>query len=216
MVLLGSSQILLLKQVRESLAGRISIFELFPLMMAEIGAKEDKTPKAPLLHDLLANPNPGDSLSSLPEVLFDKEEAEKRNAQEYLLRWGGMPALINLPESERDQWIKDYTYTYLERDLADLARISDLYPFSTLQKIAALRTAQLINFAELARDAALHTDRTRRYLEYLKLSYQVFFVPPYYENLTKRLVKTPKLYWLRSRHLETFNRLHRRSEWPSI
>lgn len=196
MVLLGSSQILLLKRIRESLAGRVSIYELFPLMMSEIASTEDKELKPPLFDKLLLCEKIEDILDEEREVLFDEQDSYGREFQDYLLRWGGMPALINLPESEREKWLKDYEYTYLERDLADLARLNDLLPFRNLQKIAALRSAGLLNYSDLARDAGISIERTRRYLEYLKISYQVFFLPPYYENLTKRLVKSAKLYWM--------------------
>jgi hypothetical protein len=53
-----------------------------------------------------------------------------------------------------------------------------------------------LNYSELARDAGISVDTTRRYLEYLRLSYQVFFLPPFYRNLTSSLIKTPKLYWI--------------------
>jgi predicted AAA+ superfamily ATPase len=107
-----------------------------------------------------------------------------------------MPALLHLPEEERGKWLKDYEYTYLERDLGDLARLSDLIPFRTFQKLSALRSAQLLNYSELARDASLSADTARRYMQYLNLSYQTILLQPYYENLTSSVVKTPKIYWL--------------------
>jgi predicted AAA+ superfamily ATPase len=113
-----------------------------------------------------------------------------------MLQWGGMPALLHLSDDERWQWLKDYEYTYLERDIADLARLSDLAPFRTFQRLSALRSGQLLNYSELARDASVSVDTARRYLEYLHLSYQVVLLQPYYRNLTSTLVKTPKLFWL--------------------
>jgi len=194
-VLLGSSQILLLKKIRESLAGRISIFELYPLMLCELIAK--KTVQPPLFAKLLSTKNSINSvLLTEPTILFENETTIKQ-AEEHLLQVGGMPALLTLPNKESCfAWIKDYEQTYLERDLADLARINDLQPFRLFQKLSALRSAQLINYSELARDAGFSVDTAKRYLEYLKLSYQVILLQPYYKNLTSALVKTPKLYWL--------------------
>jgi predicted AAA+ superfamily ATPase len=194
-VLLGSSQILLLKNVRESLAGRVSIYELFPLMFAEILADSEEELAPPLIDKILIS-TVEEVCSSLPNVLFGKAESQAKEAQAYLLRWGGMPALINLPEDERQKWLRDYEYTYLERDLSDLARLNDLQPFRTFQKLAALRTGQLLNYSELARDASISADTAHRYLEYLKLSYQVILLQPYHNNLTRSIVKTPKIYWL--------------------
>lgn len=194
-VLLGSSQILLLYKVRESLAGRISIYEIFPLMISEL-IQEEKEPTPPLLDLLLRSKNIASELEQMPQVLFGQDESKKIEAQSFILQWGGMPSLIHLNDLEKRKWIKDYEYTYLERDLADLARLHDLQPFRIFQKVAALRSAYLLNYSELARDTGLSVDTSRRYIEYLKLSYQVIFVPPYYKNITATLIKTPKLYWL--------------------
>lgn len=194
--LLGSSQITLLKQIRESLAGRVSIFELYPLTMAEIYTPDNKPLTLPLLDKLLTNATIDDVLNNIPSVLLDGEEAERKAAQTYLLEFGGMPALLHIPKEERAKWIRDYELTYLERDLADLARLSDLQPFRLFQKLSALRSAQLLNYSELARDAGVSVDTARRYLEYLKLSYQVELLQPYYRNLTSSAIKTPKLYCL--------------------
>lgn len=196
-VLLGSSQILLLKKIRETLAGRISIFELWPLMMSEIFNNADMAPQAPPLVDDIFSPLSIDEiLSKQPGVLLNDEDALRKSAQDYLLQWGGMPALPALSVSERLQWLKDYEYTYLERDVVDLARLDDLMPFRNFQRLASLRSGCLLNYAELARDAAVSVDTARRYFEYLRLSYQTFILPPYQVNLTSTVIKTPKLYWL--------------------
>jgi hypothetical protein len=107
-----------------------------------------------------------------------------------------MPALLPLDASDRFQWLKDYEYTYLERDVADLVRLDDLLPFRKFQRLAALRSGCLLNYAELARDVAVSIDTARRYLEYLRISYQTWLLPPYHVNLTSTVIKTPKTYWL--------------------
>jgi uncharacterized protein len=195
-VLLGSSQITLLKQIRESLAGRISIYELFPLTIAELLTSPEQILQKPLLDHLLGAQSVTDILKEIPSILFNQEEMQRKSAETHLLEWGGMPALLNIPKEERRKWLRDYEFTYLERDLTDLARLSDLQPFRLFQKLAALRSSQLLNYSELARDAGLSVDTARRYLEYLKLSYQVELLQPYYRNLTSAMVKTPKLIWL--------------------
>ncbi|MEI6610571.1 MAG: ATP-binding protein [Deltaproteobacteria bacterium] len=196
-ILLGSSQILLLKKIRETLAGRISIFELWPLMMCEIFNNSATAPRGlPLVDSLYSTMNCDDIFGNQPGTLLDDENALRRSAQDYLLQWGGMPALVALPAEERRQWLKDYEYTYLERDVADLARLNDLMPFRKFQRLTALRSGCLLNYAELARDAAVSVDTARRYLEYLRLSYQTVLLPPYHSNLTSAVIKTPKTYWL--------------------
>ncbi|MEW6219937.1 MAG: ATP-binding protein [Thermodesulfobacteriota bacterium] len=196
--LLGSSQILLLERIRESLAGRITLFELWPLLMRELRLPgEEQAPCGPpLLDQLLEGVPAGTVLADLPSVTMGREMLAAWEAEEHLLRWGGMPALLPLAAADRWQWLRDYEHTYLERDLGDLARLRDLAPFRKLQRLAALRSASLLNYSELARDAAIGVDSSRRYLEYLRLSYQVVLIQPFHENLTSALVKTPKLYWL--------------------
>lgn len=194
-VLLGSSQILLLKRIRETLAGRVSLFELWPLMMSEIAATGN-APSPPLVDRLFSETSLKDILGSIPGILLDREDEAARRAEAYLLQWGGMPGLMPLNDDERRQWLKDYGYTYLERDLGDLARLDDLSPFRKFQRLTALRSGCLLNYSELARDAAVSVDTARRYLEYLRLSYQTLLLPPYRINLTSAVVKTPKVYWL--------------------
>jgi predicted AAA+ superfamily ATPase len=134
-------------------------------------------------------------LSNLPSVLLEADGYTFRQAEQYMLAWGGMPALLPLSEKERWEWLKNYGYTYLERDLGDLARLDDLMPFRTYQKLSALRSSMLLNFSELARDAGISVDSARRYMEYLRLSYQAFLLRPYHKNITSSTVKTPKIFW---------------------
>lgn len=197
-VMLGSSQILLLKKIRESLAGRVSIYELWPLLMSEICTDNNtsKDVKAPLIDRLFSERNLSSVLNNVASVLMDREDNTCQEAENYLLQWGGMPALLPLSEDERWKWLKDYEYTYLERDLSDLARLDDLQPFRKFQKLSALRSGSLLNYSEIARDASVSVDTARRYLEYLRLSYQVLLIQPYYKNITSSVIKTPKLYWL--------------------
>ena len=166
-VLLGSSQILLLKKIRESLAGRISLYELWPLMMSEIYAGAGaKSVKPPILDRILEEEDFQKLMESLPSVLIGEDDVKLKEAQKHLLRWGGMPVILSIKKAdERQKWLRDYTYTYLERDLADLSRF---------QTLAALRNAKLLNYSELARDAGISVDTSKRYLEYLKISYQAY------------------------------------------
>ncbi len=196
-LLLGSSQILLLKKIRESLAGRVSIYELWPLMMSEIfWDRDSKLIEPPLIDHIISNKDFSTVLKNIPEFLLDKEDQKYRDAENHLLQWGGMPALLPLTEGDRWKWLRDYEYTYLERDLSDLARLDDLSPFRTFQKLSALRSGKLLNYSELARDASISVDTARRYFEYLRISYQTLLLQPYYKNITSSVIKTPKLYWL--------------------
>ncbi len=195
-VLLGSSQVLMLKRIRETLAGRISIYEMWPLMMSEIFGQAAVTTALPLVDRLFMDTGCDAIFENQPQILLAEEDDCRRRAEDYLLQWGGMPALLPLSDADRYQWLKDYGYTYLERDVADLARLDDLMPFRKFQRLTALRSGCLLNYSELARDTGISVDTARRYLEYLRISYQAVLLQPYHVNLTSMVVKTPKIYWL--------------------
>lgn len=195
-VLLGSSRLLLLDRVRESLAGRAFLYELWPLMASEIRTPVGERPARPLFDDLLtASGSLAEVLQRQPPRLFGNAEADRLGALDHLARWGGMPELVYLDETARRDWLRSYQQSWLERDLADLTRLRDLLPFRTLQRLAMLRSGGLLNSSELGRDAGVDGSTARRYLRFLELSYQVVLLPPYRRNLTSASVKTPKLYW---------------------
>ena len=109
---------------------------------------------------------------------FGEPAAAAAAAIDHLQTWGGMPGLLPLPDAERSKWLQSYDATYLERDMGDLARLDDLLPFHRFQRLCALRSAQLLSYSELARDGGLAVNTSRRYIEYLRISYQAFLMPP--------------------------------------
>ncbi|MYD88197.1 MAG: ATP-binding protein [Acidobacteria bacterium] len=196
-VLLGSSRVLLLDRVRESLAGRAFVYDLWPLMASEVRCPAETPPKRPLFDRLVTAPQEfAKTLGAEPPRLLGDDATRRFEALDHLANWGGMPELLSLDDGDRREWLRSYQQTWLERDLADLTRVSDLLPFRALQRLAMLRTGQLLNYADFARDAAVSAGTARRYLEYLRLSYQVVLLQPYARNLTSSTVKTPKLYWM--------------------
>ncbi len=195
-VLTGSSQILLLKNIHETLAGRVNLRELFPFMLAELINPEGMSLESMLLFQLITSGSPDQIMGNRKSVILGKEWDKLQYAESWLFTWGGMAPVIHLnTEQNRRFWLNDYSIAYLERDLSDLASLHDLKPFRKFQQIAALRTAGLLSYTELAKDAGIGIETARRYMEYLRISYQTFLLRPYYKNLTSRLVKTPKLYW---------------------
>jgi len=195
-VLTGSSQILLLGKIRESLSGRAFFYELWPLMQCELRASPELTQVSPpLLERFFSSAPAAEILSRVPETLLEKDDYLYQKAENHVLHWGGMPALLALSENDRWQWLRNYGYSYLERDLTDLARLDDLMPFRKFEKLSALRCGMLLNYSEIARDAGISVDTARRYLEYLRISFQTALLQPYYRNLTSSVIKTPKLYW---------------------
>ncbi len=196
-VLTGSSRILLMSQVKETMAGRAFLFDLWPLMASEIRSEWNTKPGMPLIQNLIqARGHVGRLLADCPTILMGNKAEEALGAMDHLSKWGGMPELLYLDDNERHEWLRSYQQTFLERDLADLARLRDLAPFLTLQRIAMLRSGSLLSFSELARDAGISVNTARRFLEYLRISYQTILLMPWYRNLTSRVIKTPKLYWI--------------------
>ncbi len=186
-LLTGSANLLLMRQVSESLAGRASYLTLWPLTRREqLGLG-----RAGRWEELLDTPE--DGWRDL--LLADGDEhAEDWRA---LAQRGGFPtpAIELATAAERAIWFDGYVRTYLERDLQDLASISSLPDFRRLMQAACLRLGQVLNQTELGRDVALPQPTVHRWLNLLETSYLLVRLPAYAVNRTKRLIKAPKLYW---------------------
>ena len=199
-LLLGSSQILLLSRVRESLVGRAQLRRMWPLALAEAVTEVDTIGDQPAPTPALVRvlEDGAAAVEELPSVLSLHPLADPLEAaRDRLLAVGGMPALWarDLSPGEIREELGTYVTLYLERDLADLARLRDLEPFVRLQRLAAERTGTVLNHSELARDAGLSTATANNYLRYLELSFQIFLLPPFFANRSKRLIKSSRLHW---------------------
>lgn len=196
-VLLGSSQLLLLQKVKESLAGRCAIFVLYPLTLPEMQAEVpcDEI-RISLWQQLLKTPT--GLLDFLPDFRFDSRMAEKQKAWSHFLRFGSYPALVDedMTDEERYQWLTDYVHTYLERDVRDLASFRDLEPYVKLQHALALQTAQTVNVSSLATQIGMSSKTVMRYMEYLDLSFQTIALQAWERNAGKRLAKAPKIHYI--------------------
>ena len=109
---------------------------------------------------------------------------------------GSFPALATQQITNHDLFYRSYVQTYLERDVRDLVKVGDLESFHRFVRACAARTGQLLNYSDLARDCAISVNTARSWLSVLVASFQVYLLPPYHSNLTARLYKTPKLYFL--------------------
>ncbi len=196
-VLLGSSQLLLLEKVKESLAGRCIIYELYPLTLPEIETHDwaDEIHLS-IWQKILSSPQI--DLALFPSFLLDERMVEKQAAWQYYIQYGGYPALVaeDMSDEDRYLWLTNYVHTYLERDVRDLASFRDLDPFVKLQHATALYTGCVLNASNFARDLGVSSKTIQRYLEYLRLSYQVLLLPAWERNVTKRLVKAPKIHFM--------------------
>lgn len=185
-LLTGSANLLLMRRVSESLAGRASYLTLWPMTRREQLGQG----RAGIWEELL---------DTRDEDWLDVVRARPDEPEDWrgLALRGGYPTpSVHLTTArERAIWFDGYVRTYLERDLQDLAAISALPDFRRLMRAACLRIGQLLNQTELGRDVALPQPTVHRYLNLLETSYLLVRVPAYAVNRTKRLIKSPKLYW---------------------
>lgn len=185
-LLTGSANLLLMRQVSESLAGRASYLTLWPMTRREQLGRG----RSGLWEELLATPDE----DWLELLAAEPDEPDDWRA---LARRGGFPTpAIHLhTPGERAVWFDGYVRTYLERDLQILSSIAALPDFRRLMRAACLRSGQLLNQTELGRDVALPQPTVHRYLNLLETSYLLVRLPAFAVNRTKRLIKSPKLYW---------------------
>ena len=185
-LLTGSANLLVMRQVDESLAGRASYLTLWPMTRRE----QRGLGRSGLWDELLAAKDE-DWIHVLARGGGEPEDWTT------LARRGGYPtpALELDTDEERATWFAGYVRTYLERDLQEISSVTALPDLRRLMRAACLRLGQMLNQTELGRDVALPQPTVHRYLNLLEISYQLVRVPAYAVNRTKRLIKTPKVYW---------------------
>ncbi len=108
---------------------------------------------------------------------------------------GGYPELAAHPNRDIGLWHASYVQTFLERDVRTLRQVGDLVQFQSFLRALASRSAQLLNLADLARDLGVAVNTAKAWLSVLEATYQVVVLRPYFANVGKRLVKTPKVYF---------------------
>lgn len=177
-LLTGSQNILLMEQVTESLAGRAAILRLLPFSQREIEAQPER---------------------SLPW----EAESSSGCSIEYSFHklWHGFlrgyyPELNAPPRRDTNLWHASYVQTYLERDIRTLRQVGDLTQFQNFLRALASRSAQLLNMTDIARDLGIAVNTAKAWLSVLEATYQIIVLRPYYANIGKRLVKTPKVYFM--------------------
>ncbi len=195
-LLLGSSQLLLLKKVKESLAGRCVIKEMYPLTLPELLTNSwEETPNRSFFQRFVTDMQ---IPQLLPSFTMYPDYGKKKGVFDYYLKFGGYPALVNkeFNDDDRFEWLSTYVKTYLERDIRDISEIKDLEPFMKVQRISSLLTGQMVNFSKLGNEADVDSKTAKRFLQYLSISYQAVFVESWQKSKLSRLVKTPKLHFL--------------------
>jgi len=176
-LLTGSQNLLLMEKVTESLAGRAAMLRLLPLSRREA----EGMPRV-----------------SLPWESKRRSSPEKPSAFRELWKGflrGGYPELVAHPRRDANLWHASYVQTYLERDVRTLRQVGDLSQFQNFLRALAARSAQLLNLTDVARDLGVAVNTTKAWLSVLEATYQVIVLRPYFANVGKRLVKTPKIYF---------------------
>ena len=178
--LTGSQKFKMMQNVSESLAGRIAIFDMASLSAAEI----EERPAA------LFRPE----LSSIRERLKNSRKKTVHDIYRDIFR-GGMPKLCTT-DLDRDRFYMDYINTYIERDIKDLAQVGKLNEFYDFLVYMAARTGQELKYDEIASTIGVSAPTAKSWVSILERSGVIFILRPYFSNITKRLVKTPKVYFM--------------------
>ena len=177
--LTGSQQFLLMKGISESLAGRLAVLELMGFSIYE------QAEKGELQKPFLPSPTPA---SILPR---------KSLAETYRTIWKGSFPEITLKDD--DVWTLFYgsfVKTYIERDVRQLLNIGNELSFFNFLKVVAARTGQELNLSDIANSLDISLNTVKSWLSVLQTSGIIYLLQPYYENITKRMVKRPKIYFL--------------------
>jgi predicted AAA+ superfamily ATPase len=173
-ILTGSQNLLLSEKISQSLAGRSAILNLLPFAKRELFAE-------PAWHP-----------DSFPES--DLESANSHSL--WSIVHSGFYPRIHDQQLDAHEWLASYFQTYVERDVRLLINIGDLETYGRFLRLCAGRAGQLLNYSALAADAGISHMTAKRWLSILQSSYIIALVVPHHENFNKRLVKSPKLYFL--------------------
>ena len=170
----------LMHGVQESLSGRVALLQMSPLSEREINGAQPKAFVPDL--DALLEDSKNTVCSSTPQI-FEK------------LWRGSMPGIVSGRFDDRDIFYSSYISTYIERDVRDLTGTIDALKFHRFVTAAAARTAQVLNYSAIAEDADIDVVTAKAWIDILETLGIVFLLHPYSNNVLKRTVKTPKLYF---------------------
>lgn len=182
--LTGSQKFHLMEGISESLAGRVAVIDMLGLSQSEIQGRHDTAlPFEPTRAWLTQTSQTLKTHLSLMDV--------------YGSIWrGAFPRLVETSEMSRDIFYRSYVQTYIQRDVKSILNITNETAFYKFLTVTAARTAQLLNYNEIAREVGIDSKTVKAWLSLLEASGLVYLLYPYHNNLIKRTVKTPKLYFL--------------------
>ena len=179
--LIGSQTFRLMELAQESLAGRVAILHMTSLSQHEIYGTGNTTPFAV-------------DLAQLKERRKTNAPADMKELYERIWK-GSMPGLASGRFTDRDVFYSSYLQTYIERDVSELIERVDKMTFADFVRAAACRTGQLLNVHDIAMDVGVSDETAKRWLSVLERSDVIFYLRPYSNNLLKRTIKTPKMYF---------------------
>jgi hypothetical protein len=174
----GSQQYAMMKNVTESLAGRVAVVDMFGFSIYE---RDDKAPQQkPFLP------------SGNPPALLDK----RSSAETFEIIWqGSFPHIVNSGAAQWNLFYSSYVKTYLERDVRQIVNIGDETAFTRFMSVVAARTAQVLNISDIANNSNINVKTAEKWLSVLQASGVVYLLKPYFSNVSKRFTKHPKLYF---------------------
>lgn len=178
--LTGSQHFHLMRGISESLAGRVAVLKLLGFSQAE------------------ENNNPPSKKPWIPESIIVNQQYPNINLLKLFKKIirGSFPKLLHKNRPPFETFYGSYVQTYIDRDLRDFVRAGSLFSFEKFVRLCAGRTAQLLNLSDLARDSDISVNTAKEWLGLLEASGHIYLLRPYYKNISKRLIKTPKLYFL--------------------
>jgi predicted AAA+ superfamily ATPase len=177
-ILSGSQNFLLLKSVSQSLAGRCAILHLLPFSLNELEGRQ------PI------------KISSIGRGLPRRRSAGDTDVMQTLFR--GFYPRIHDKGLDPQRWLRDYYQTYVERDVREIVNVGNIETFGRFVRLCAGRNGQLLNLTSLANDCGITHTTAKRWLSVLEASFLVVLLRPHHRNFSKRLIKTPKIYFLDS------------------
>ena len=181
--LTGSQKFNLMQGVQESLAGRVALIDMLGFSYKEMQNKGEETkPFIPSVKDYLSGVS---------------AEKELRLMDLYKVIFNGSFPRLNVNKGKgRDVFFKSYLQTYIERDIKDFHGITNDLKFYNFVRAVSVRTGSLLNYSDLSRDVDIDIRTAKKWLNLLERSGLVRLLEPYYKNPTKRIIKTPKIYFL--------------------
>lgn len=177
--LTGSQQFNVMKNISESLAGRVGVLSLYSLSLSEITHNASS----------VFSPNVDELKKKEVATMLDTKQIFER------IYSGGMPSVVT-EKVDRNDYFSSYVTTYIERDVRQLLNVGRTIEFYNFLQYIAVRTAQEVNYNSIAGDIGIDSKTAKNWISILEASGIIYLLQPYYSNLSNRIIKSPKLYFM--------------------